>query len=74
MLYGDINPSVKLEDVLIPLKEAKAANAEKEPEVSKKASGGDVEMKAAEQPVEAPKVNPALVMTPNLLYYHQMLQ
>ena len=48
MLYGDINPAVKLEDVLIPLKEAKAANAEKEPEASKKASGGDTEMKAVE--------------------------
>ena len=29
MLYGDIDPTIKLEDVLKPLKEAKTSTAEK---------------------------------------------
>ena len=43
-LYGDIDPTIKLEDILKPLKDAKDSNPDKQTEIGKKTQTGDVEM------------------------------
>ena len=54
-LYGDIDPTVKLEDILIPLKDVKVQNSDKQVEIGKKTQNGDVEMQNTEKNIaEAP--------------------
>ena len=43
-LYGDIDPTIKLEDILKPLKDAKDSKPDKQTEIGKKNQTGDVEM------------------------------
>ena len=54
-LYGDIDPTIKLEDILKPLKDVKVQNPDKQAEIGKKNQNGDVEMQNTEKIIaEAP--------------------
>ena len=54
-LYGDIDPTVKLEDILKSLKDVKVQNSDKQAEIGKKIKNGDVEMQNTEKIIaEAP--------------------
>ena len=54
-LYGDIDPTIKLEDILKPLKDVKVKNPDKQAEIGKKNQNGDVEMQNTEKIIaEAP--------------------
>ena len=54
-LYGDIDPTIKLEDILKPLKDEKVKNPDKQAEIGKKNQNGDVEMQNTEKIIaEAP--------------------
>ena len=53
-LYGDIDPTIKLEDILKPLKDVKVLNPDKQTEIGK-TQNGDVEMQNTEKIIaEAP--------------------
>ena len=59
MLYGDIDPTIKLEEVLKPLKESKTLTADKPADAGQKAQNGDVEMQPAEKlPTETTQAAP----------------
>ena len=48
-LYGDIDPTIKLEDILKPLKDVRVQNLDKQAETGKKTQIRDVEMHNTEK-------------------------